>query len=112
MSNTIFKNNYLNIIGIDEESKTVLAESDDGSIVLDTIPAAVRYMKDKSEYTMLLKGPFDVVCEITPTMTLEGAKLSWHDAMYKYRREVLAKNDPEIAKQIAIDDYRDAPALI
>ena len=97
MNNTIFKNNYLNIVGIDEESKTVLAESGDGSIIMDTIPAAFEYMQSKSEYTMLLKGPFGVVCEIRPTMTLEGAKLSWHDAMFKHRKEVLSKQYPEVA---------------
>lgn len=97
MSNTILKNNYLNIIGIDEESKTVLAENGDGSIVMDTIPAAVNYLQDKAGYTMLLKGPFEVVCEITPAMSLEGAKLSWHDAVYRFRRDVLATKYPEVA---------------
>ena len=68
---------FVDIIGTDEESKTVLATYRNGSLVLDAIPAAVNYMKSKTGYTMLLKDYSGVVFEVTPDSTLESAEESW-----------------------------------
>lgn len=70
-------NNYVEIIGIDEESKTILAKHSNGSMVLDAIPDAVQYMKSKKDYTMLFSDYYGVVFEITPESTIESAETAW-----------------------------------
>ena len=70
-------NNYVEIIGIDEESKTILAKHSNGSMVLDAIPDAVLYMKSRKDHKMLFSDYFGVVFEITPDSTIESAEEAW-----------------------------------
>lgn len=69
--------NYVDILGIDENEKTVLASYRNGSFSLDAIPAAVNYMKSKSGYTMLLKDSLGLVIQVDPESTIDSVEEAW-----------------------------------
>ncbi len=81
---------FVDIIGTDEESKTVLASYRDGSIVLDAIPATVNYMKNKVGYTMLFKDNAGVVIEVTPESTIDSVEADWLAAKDREKQVFLA----------------------
>ena len=94
--------NYVDILGIDEEEKTVLASYRNGSFSLDAIPAAVCYMKDKQGYVMLLKDCVGLVVQVDPTSTIDSVEKDWLSLkninMEAMRQsvpdEMSAQNDP------------------
>ena len=69
--------NYVDILGIDENEKTVLAKYRNGSFSLDAIPAAVCYMKKKEGYTMLLKDCLGLVVQVDPSSTIDSVEADW-----------------------------------
>ena len=69
--------NYVDILGIDENEKTVLASYRNGSFYLDAIPAAVCYMKDKKGYVMLLKDCSGLVIQVAPESTIDSVEKDW-----------------------------------
>lgn len=71
--------NFVDILGTDENEKTVLASYRNGSFTLDVIPAVVNYMKGKDGYVMLLKDAWGLVIEVTPDSTLESVEQAWQD---------------------------------
>ena len=92
-------NNYVEIIGIDEDSKTILAKHSNGSLVLDAIPDAVSYMKSKKDHTMLFRDYFGVVFEITPESTIESAEEAW--LLAKQMNNNVRQSKPQTSEQSA-----------
>ena len=85
-------NDYIKILGIDEETKTILAQHHNGSITLDAIPDAVSYMRLKTGYTMLFKDFYGAVFEITPESTVQTAEVAWQQAKQIQRNANQQKN--------------------